>query len=220
MLPILLIAQNSSGRKSFIRTHIKKLNVPQHRVFVYEPEKTTISIEQIRDVSRVAQSAGSELSCIVIHAFDTAKPEAQSAFLKTLEEKSETTQFILCVNDESSVLPTIRSRSRAERLQEDISDSQKYFQKYKFDTVSSEPAWMSASAKVKKEHALPLIDEIITSIRRYGFASDKKLSAAKGLTHIIETRSLIQKNNINYEYALDSIGHVLSENKLFPLLSG
>lgn len=219
MLPILLIAQNGSVQKTFIRTHIKKLNVPSHRVFTYEPEKMTIAIEQIRDVSRVAQSAGSERTCIIIHSFDTAKPEAQSAFLKTLEEKSDITQFILCVNDESSVLPTIRSRSRVERLQESISDSQKYMQKYELDTIVSEAAWMSATSKVKKEHALSLIDEIITSLRRNGFETSKKLQTAQCLSHILETRSLILRNNLNYEYALDSIGHVISEKELFPLLN-
>jgi DNA polymerase-3 subunit delta' len=79
-----------------------------------EPEKTTISIEQVRDLINEIAFQPLEARCRVV-IFDPAeqmKIEAHNSLLKTLEEPPSRTVLVLVTTNPYMLLETIRSRSR------------------------------------------------------------------------------------------------------------
>ena len=80
-----------------------------------EPEKkTTISIDQIRDV--IAETAFQPLEAryrvVILDPADQMRAEAQNSLLKTLEEPPSRTVIILIATNPYLLLETIRSRAR------------------------------------------------------------------------------------------------------------
>lgn len=71
-------------------------------------DKTTITIEQIRELYAITKTGGS--LTIIIRDAQIMGTEAQNAFLKLLEEPPKNTTFILTAVSSASVLQTIRSR--------------------------------------------------------------------------------------------------------------
>lgn len=72
----------------------------------------SFKIEQVRDIQRAVRygpSAGERLF-VIVHGADTLTPEGSGAFLKTLEEPPPNVVFILLVEREDRILPTIASR--------------------------------------------------------------------------------------------------------------
>ncbi len=74
------------------------------------PDKTTISIEQIRDLYTLTKT-GTPMTIIIEDAHNMGEA-AQNSFLKLLEEPPKNTWFILTYHDFKQVLPTISSRSQ------------------------------------------------------------------------------------------------------------
>jgi DNA polymerase III delta prime subunit len=76
------------------------------------PAGTTIKIDQVRELQRTVRygpSAGPCL-CVIVEQADTMTAEAAGAFLKTLEEPPDKVIFILLVEREDRIFPTIVSR--------------------------------------------------------------------------------------------------------------
>ena len=78
---------------------------------VVEKDKTTISIEQIRNVISDTRTKQKTARYIVIKQAEKMTLEACNAFLKSLEEPNENYHYILQTENLSSVIPTIRSRA-------------------------------------------------------------------------------------------------------------
>src|SRR3972149_144710 len=110
MLPILLISRTNKAHEKFIDAFIKKHAIHPSGIVTIEKEKQSVSIEQIRDIQKMLSRNTGQIQLVVIHDFDTAREEAQNAFLKTLEEKNDHTFFILVVFSDTKILPTIFSR--------------------------------------------------------------------------------------------------------------
>lgn len=70
----------------------------------------TIGIEAIRDLYGHTRTRTSRKRIIIIDNAERMSRGAQAAFLKLLEEPSESTYFILTSHTPNSLLPTIRSR--------------------------------------------------------------------------------------------------------------
>ena len=83
------------------------------------PREKTIKVEALRAaidaLSRHALEAGPRV--IVIENAERMTPQAQNCLLKTLEETDADTYFFLTSDNETAVLPTIRSRCRVIRMQ-------------------------------------------------------------------------------------------------------
>jgi DNA polymerase-3 subunit delta' len=92
-----------------------RLKMQKHPdVRLIEPEKTTIAIDQIRElIEEVAfQPFEARYRVVILDPADRMKAEAQNSLLKTLEEPSSRTVFILVTTNPYMLLDTIRSRSR------------------------------------------------------------------------------------------------------------
>ena len=79
-----------------------------------EPEKTTISIDQVRDViSEIAyQPLEARYRVVILDPAEQMRLEAHNSLLKTLEEPPSRTIMILVTTNPYMLLETIRSRSR------------------------------------------------------------------------------------------------------------
>ncbi len=83
------------------------------------PKEKTTKIEALREMidalSRHALEGGNRV--VLIENAARMTPQAQNCLLKTLEEAADDTYFLLTCDQESALLPTIRSRCRCVRLQ-------------------------------------------------------------------------------------------------------
>lgn len=79
-----------------------------------EPEKKSISIEQVREFIKIINLSSflNSYKIGIIKQADLLSAEAKSALLKTLEEPSEQTIIILLVSDENNLPKTILSRAQ------------------------------------------------------------------------------------------------------------
>ncbi len=94
-------------------------------VRIVEPEKTTISIDQIRElINEVAfQPFEAHYRIVILDPADQMKTEAQNSLLKTLEEPTSRTVIILVTTKPYMLLETIRSRARLLRFGEIAPDA-------------------------------------------------------------------------------------------------
>ena len=88
-------------------------------VTIVEPEKQTLSIDQLRDVKRDAylKKTGG-VKVYIVKGMDKARKEASNSILKILEEPPANTVVILLAENYYRLLPTIRSRSIALRFRQ------------------------------------------------------------------------------------------------------
>ncbi len=79
-----------------------------------EPEKTTIGIDQVRDVIREIsyQPFEARFRVVILDPADQMRAEAHNSLLKTLEEPPSRTVIVLVTTNPYLLLQTIRSRSR------------------------------------------------------------------------------------------------------------
>ena len=83
------------------------------------PKEKTIKIDALREMidalSRHSLEGGNRV--VLIENAERMTPQAQNCLLKTLEEAADDTFFLLTCDQESALLPTIRSRCRCVRVQ-------------------------------------------------------------------------------------------------------
>lgn len=74
------------------------------------PQKSTISTEQIRDLTAMLRTHSSVRRVVIINPANVMTESAQNALLKTLEEPNPNTHFLLITTASTELLPTIQSR--------------------------------------------------------------------------------------------------------------
>lgn len=90
----------------------KKIAFSLKKAFVISPEtKTSITIEQIRDLMSKISTRQLEDSFVIIRPADLLNEIAANALLKSLEEPKEKIHYILITDAPSKLLPTILSRT-------------------------------------------------------------------------------------------------------------
>lgn len=106
---LILSGAEGSGKYYLATTIATKIS--DEYITIDTPEdKSTISIEQIRELYSLTRT-GSSLTVIIKDA-QKMGTEAQNAFLKLLEEPPKHTSFILTTTKTESLLSTIRSRAQ------------------------------------------------------------------------------------------------------------
>ena len=94
---------------SELTTKILELRHPDIKIVLKSDGKTTIGIDQIKEITKVTSfyPYEAEFKSIIIPNANHMTPEAQNALLKTLEDHSTTTFFLLGTNSRKNLLPTV-----------------------------------------------------------------------------------------------------------------
>jgi DNA polymerase-3 subunit delta' len=123
MTYLIVTAQNNIADKS-IKSLISKLwnkDIHIDRIFnnpdfhmIDGREKNSIGIEEIKELQEEMRYKPFQEKVQIALILDAKKltTQAQNAFLKTLEDSSDTTIYLLQVRNEKNLLPTIISRSK------------------------------------------------------------------------------------------------------------
>lgn len=90
----------------------KDTKIEIKNAFILEPTtKTTITIDQVREVLGQFTTRILEPQFVVINPADKLGEEAENAILKNLEEPKDNLHFVLITEQPSKLLPTILSRA-------------------------------------------------------------------------------------------------------------
>lgn len=205
MIPLLLIADDEKKAQKYIAQLQKTQKVEDAYVLVCRKETAQLKIDQIRELTIQIRSLPSTPLLACIFDFETAKLDGQNTLLKTLEESSPSTQFILVSTDESAVLPTIASRAKVVRLAKKLVKAREFdFNKELGDLFMEYDGMQKNAAK-----AVKLCDELLVFFQKilHKRAKEKKevRSIITIIDEILKTRTLIQKNNINPQLAVDHL---------------
>lgn len=185
------------------------LKIPD--VHYIKNEEKSIGIEEVKMMQKeMKYQPFSETHQICI-IFDSQKltTEAQNAFLKTLEEQPENTEYILLLNDEKNLLDTILSRGI------------KHFVKEKSEEIEdiSKPAILSANLidKFKKVQEwsdlgnaeileqLKKIQTYFRSVLHEKIKQGDKVEEIKHNIDVIETASQRIQGNGNKKLVLENM---------------
>lgn len=107
---LILELAKKSGCSIFVVPDEVTVNIP--RALTLSPdEKSVITIEQVREVTKHLENKQVAEQYIVIRPADKLGLDAANASLKNLEEPGEKVHYVLITNVPSDILPTILSRA-------------------------------------------------------------------------------------------------------------
>lgn len=205
-IPIVLLTDSKRLADKYIKDYVKNNQMSTAAMFVYEPDGTVITIDQVREITSLFGRFDPIRKLIVIHDFDSAKEPTQNALLKTLEEKSVAAQFILVSKNELSILPTIVSRCSIVK----IKPSEKKEIVLNFDkdiaTLLDEFSYIEKNS----EKAITLCDAMLQHFHKYILDPDvKKKSEVFQIPSIVKeimrVRYMIKRNNLGSQIAIDHL---------------
>lgn len=197
MIPIMLIASNLRKINRFVNDFAKDRKISQNLIFKILPKTKEFSIDQIREIKKEIIYSLTEERLYILYDFQSSSLEAQNAFLKTLEEAPDKIQFILVVDSQHRLIPTIASRSKIIILEKSLlpavdKDTAEFIDRLIKDQ----------SLKIFGLEKDDLIDQLIVYFKGR-LAKDPK--AAKVLKEIIKVGSLIKSNNLDPRLATDHL---------------
>jgi hypothetical protein len=109
--------KNKSSQKEQLKILLKRIFNKDLRespdIHVLNPkDQNSVGIEEIKEFQKAMRYKPfqEKKQVGVILESEKLTTQAQNALLKTLEERSETSIYILCVDNERNLLPTIKSR--------------------------------------------------------------------------------------------------------------
>lgn len=209
MTPIILLSKNPEKTEQYIDVFIIEHHILPYNVYRVRPAKTELTIDQIREIKKEIITAPGGTRLFVLYNAENANVEAQNALLKTLEEKTADNQFILSTNNEERLLPTIRSRSTTVALDaagahtlELRAESLAFLERFQ-RVEGMQFLGDDYVAGITRDDALMLLDEIIV----YYHQSFKKTKGPLILLikRALQTKNLLQNNNLNPQLAIDSL---------------
>lgn len=204
MIPILYILPDSEAFETTVQTAFDLSSLKGWERIDLPLEKQTITIESVRQFIRDIQVQSNTLKLAVIPQLHTARRESQNALLKLIEEVGATpTQLVAYAEEEYSLIPTLRSRFRIEYGS--VPANAKSGIRKKILRSQTLGQNLKAGEGRTKAQALEIIADVIQQIRG--------TSEAPELIHdFFDIYGLVSQNNINPEFALDSIALRLSSS--------
>lgn len=204
MIPILITATDKKIIEPCIREIFKSEGCRYPPVFVFNKQNEVVTIDQIREIkSLIRKYSGVKDISIVINDFETAKVEAQNAFLKTLEESGKDVLIILTASNSRSILPTVLSRCRHIKLNYGNKGSYAFID---FRKGLAELFSEFAHVGKNRDLAISICDQIIQTVRK-----DPSGQNYYFLRQVLKTRSAIEKNNLNPQLGVDHLLIILKK---------
>ncbi len=207
MFPILLISKNNKTTEKYLNDFIKSNKFISHHIFRYQPDPNIIKIDHIREIKSMLIRTETDKKLIIIYGFNTAKIEAQNAFLKTLEEKTASVQFIIIVESETQALSTIISRCKIVKLKHVRRSDTSLKKDQSFSFIQPLPQLLFQYNNMNKDKAIKLCDGFLWYFKSllYKDSPLPRTVLVKIAKEIIKVRNLILKNNLNPQIAIDHL---------------
>jgi len=209
MLSLAVVCEvRDRGRPCLVCSHCDKAlrGIHPDITNISKPEdKRDILVDQVRELRRDVYILPNEASqkAYVIHEAETMNHSAQNALLQVLEEPPQHVVFILCTNNPSALLQTVRSRSiilsrNAEENNTDFSENERG------EELSPASAFLIALSR----------DDV--ALMRCMFQIEKldRLALASFLTEVREQIVLSFKENLTLESVHNSASEKNSLNFL------
>jgi DNA polymerase-3 subunit delta' len=200
MIPLLLISNN----KPLLNLYVDKLK--KNGIFFEVSPLTTkeYSIEDIKSVIKETKIFNPKTRFYYLPDFHLSSIPAQNSFLKLLEEPPENVQFILSTDNKSNLLPTIISRVKIVKLdnQDRVKPNQELaeilselIEKHNLKNLNK-----NLFKQLKKEDVTTLLDQIINYFRDR-LESDKNSTVI--IKEIFYLKRLLESNNLNPQLTID-----------------
>lgn len=158
-------------------------------------DKNSIGIEQMKELQQdMVYTPFKELVQIAL-IFDSAKltTQAQNSILKTLEESSDTTVYILTANSEKSLLPTISSRSRKVYTKEAIGQSSCFDDIHEFLSLTLVEKFLKVETISKsKIECLDFLEKLEGYLQEL---LESNIKEGRDVTILMESLSLVLKTS-------------------------
>ena len=216
MIPLILVSHSHDEAQKFIKDLAVSHAIPSFQIHMFKPDPNIITIDQIREV-KILTSRSNVKKIVVLEDFDTTKAESQNALLKTLEEQSDSTVFLLLVHAYESLLPTIQSRCQLINLN---AQKQIRIKTRDFSGINSIEGALDMSARLKKEKYIETIDTLILSLHTemlLAITQEKHISSMYRtcIQNAFEQKKYIAGFNIQPEFAFDQLLIELDKQKYF-----
>jgi len=190
MIPLLILSKDSKLVKKYI-DDLKADNL----FFEIIPVTKEYSIDDIKNLKKEAKIFNPKIRIYYLENFHLSSIPAQNSFLKLLEEPPSNVQFILTTDNKNNLLPTIISRVKIIKLQEN--EKRGNVNKFVFDEtkISLLPFKIT-----DKESAKKILIQLI-SFFRGRLDSDKKATLV--LKEILRLNKFLESNNLNPQLTID-----------------
>lgn len=133
----LLISKNTKQQIDYLKQLLSAILQKEILELVESPdihildrrEENSIGIEDVKDFVKemIFKPFGNSKQVAIIYEAEKLTGQAQNSLLKTLEESNDETVYLLCVDNEKNVLPTIYSRSKPIFIKQGIEEKIEHF---------------------------------------------------------------------------------------------
>lgn len=196
----------------------ERIEVTIKNALVLAPEdKTTITIEQVREMMKRLLVRQTEDRFVIIRPADKLGIDAANTLLKTLEEPGEKVHFILITEQPSKLLPTILSRAAVyflrthEKVDGDILADAKMKELAKRLIVAKRADYVSLAEEICKkkegvrEYALNVLAITIEMLYKSYFKTGKSAFVKKLPAFLTAYENISQNGHIKLHLVADLI---------------
>lgn len=201
MIPLLILSKDNR----LIKNYVDGLK-PNNLFFEISPLTKEFSIDDIKNLKKEAKIFNPKIRIYFLENFHLSSIPAQNSFLKLLEEPPSNVQFVLTTDNKNNLLPTIISRTKIVKLQEEESKNVvEQFIAQEIDGVINHTttkipltSFKITDKELAKKILLQLIEFFQTKLD-----SDKKSPII--LKEILRLNSLLENNNLNPQLTVDQV---------------
>lgn len=178
-----------------INNLVKKITQSKGEIINVEPKKNEYSIDDIRTIKKEVYLSYPYSKIYLLKNFENSSLPAQNAFLKVLEEPPKNVFFFITVKSAHKLLPTILSRVKVIRFNNDKRSF--LLEKDIKEFLSKWPILKSKDEAV--EYLLNFLHLLKNCLPN---ENNKKFLILK---EILKIKYLIEENNLNYQLAVDHV---------------
>lgn len=213
MQSFLIISKNKKLREEYLSALFKEYKIGKFDVYTLISEKA-IGIEEVRILQKqlFLKPMQSPTKAVIIENADTMTIQAQNAMLKSLEEPPNHTIIILTLENEELLLPTIQTRCKIIKLQEDISKVEKEdLSSYLaiLDSLRSIPIGerllLAQKFGENKEKTLIFLEGMIKTLREKCIKNPIASDFISLIKTFQETYTVISTTNVSPRLALENL---------------
>ena len=204
MIPILLISNDKKTLDEYLNINFKK---NANLFFEVIPSTKEYSIEDIKGLIKETKIFHPKIRIYFLANFHLSSIPAQNSFLKLLEEPPSNVQFILSTNNKNSLLPTVVSRTKIVKLENNKKQNvvgAQFIAPVLTGVINHTTTKIPLSSfKITdRESAENILLQIIMFFRQRLY-SDKNSPII--IKEVLRLRGLLENNNLNPQLTIDQV---------------